>query len=147
MAIASSTLALMAAGASAIGAISQGQAAAKQAKFQSAVQRQQAARERQIAESEERDFRKKQSANIAQRRAELGGAGIRSTTGTPLLATEDFLSEAELQAQRIRQGGEVSATRLEQQADLTKAAGKSAQQRGMFRAGSSLLSGVSEFNK
>jgi len=133
--------------ASVIGSMSQASAAQDQADYQATVQRQQATRERQIAESEERDFRKRQSAALALRRAELGGSGVRGTTGTPLIAEEDFMSEAELQAQRIRQGGEVSATRLEQQADLTKAAGRSASQRGFMRAGSSLLTGFGEFNK
>ena len=145
MAITTTTAMLIAAGVSAASAVAQGQAAKKQSKFQSKVMEQQATRDRQVAEAQERDFRKQQSALQARRRAELGGSGVRGDTGTALLAEEDFLAEAELQAQRIRQGGEVSATRLEQQADMTRAAGKSAQTRGFMRAGSSLLTGAAQF--
>jgi len=143
VAIATTTALLIAAGVSAAGAIAQGQAAKKQSKFQSKVMEQQATRDRQVAEAQERDFRKEQSALQARKRAELGGAGVRGDTGTALIAEEDFLSEAELQAQRIRQGGEVSAMRTEQQADMTRMAGSAAQTRGFMRAGSSLLTGAS----
>lgn len=147
MAIASGTAALLAAGLSAVSAISQGQAAKKQANFQAAVNEQQAARERQVAAGEESDFRRQQSALLAERRAALGKSGIDISKGTPLLTASDFAAETELQALRIRSGGETQATRLQQQAALTRAGGKAAQRQGFFRAGSSLLSGYSEFNR
>jgi len=142
MAITTTTAMLIAAGVSAAGAVAQAQSAKRQSKFQAKVEEQQATRAREIAASEERDFKKNQSAILSQRRAELGGAGIMPSTGSALLAEEDFLKESELQAQRIRAGGETTATRLEQQADLTKMAGKSAATRGYMRAGSSLLTGI-----
>lgn len=134
-------LLLASAALNAVGSYSQGQAAKSQAEFQARVGEQQATRTRQIAASEEEDFRRKQSALLAQRRAALGKSGIDIGTGTPLLAAGDFAAETELQALRIRAGGETQATRLEQQAELTRAGGRSAAQRGLFRAGSSLLSG------
>jgi len=136
------SIALASAGLSALGAISQGRAANKQAEFQAKVQEQQAQRNRDIAEVEEKDFRRSQSQLLAQRRAALGASGVEQGTGTPLLAAEDFAGETELQARRIRAGGNVGASRLEQQAGLTRAAGRSSQQRGLFRGGSSLLSGI-----
>lgn len=144
MAVTTTTAILALAAVSAASSISQGQAAAKQAGFQATVQRQQAQREREISVAEEEDFRRRQSSFLAQRRAALGASGIRQGTGTPLLTSEDFAREVEFQALRIRSGGEVRATRAEQQAGLTSAAGRSARQRGFFRAGSSLLSGASE---
>ena len=144
MAIATSTALLIAAGITAASAISQGQAAKKQAKFQAAVNEQKAARERQFSASEEKDFRRRQSQLFAERRAALGAAGIEIGTGTPLIAAGDFAAETELQALRIRSGGETQATRLEQQAQLRRAAGRSAQRQGFFRAGASLLSGYGE---
>jgi len=147
MAIASTTLALIAAAAAAAGSIQQGQAIKAQSKFQAAVNEQQAARERLVSAGEEQDFRRQQSALLAERRAALGKSGIDIGKGTSLLAASGFAAETELQAQRIRAGGETQASRLEQQAVLTRAGGRAAQQQGLFRAGSSLLSGYSEFTK
>ena len=153
-----------------IGAISEGNAARQQADFNAAailqqserqaqiderqaqIKDQQSAREREVAGVEEDDFRREQRRLFAQRRAALGVSGIDISTGSPLLAAEDFITEAELQALRIRSGGETSAIRLRQQAvlgrsagrtsaTLTSAAGKSAQIRGFTRAGASLLTG------
>ena len=146
MAIASTTALLTAAGLSAAGSLSQGIAANRQARFESAVTRQQAARELEISAAEETDFRRRQSAFLAERRAAMGGSGIDVSTGSPLLSSEDFAAEVELNARRIRSGGQTRATRLEQQANLTRSAGRSAMTRGLFRAGSSLLSGFAEFN-
>lgn len=126
---------------SALGAIQQGRAAAAQARFQAAVQEQQATREQQLAEQREQDFRRRQSREMASRRAILGASGVEASAGSPLLVSEDFAGETELQALRIRNQGEVTATRLEQQAQLTRMQGRAARTAGFFRAGSSLLSG------
>ena len=147
MAIASSTALLIAAGLSAVGSISQGQAASSQAKFQAAVGEQQATRTRQIAVGDEEDFRRKQSRLLAERRAALGKSGTEIGTGTSLLAAEDFAAETELQALRIRSGGETQATRLQQQAELTRRKGRSQQLTGYLRGGASLLSGFAGFDR
>ena len=126
----------------AAGTIQQGVAANKQAKLQAGVLSQQATSERQQAEAREGDFRAAQSRAFASRRAALGASGVQSATGSPLLVSEDFAGEVELQALRIRSGGEVRATRLEQQALLNRFAGKSAQTSGFIRGGSLLLSGA-----
>ena len=147
-----------------VGAISQCSAARQQAEFQAAVtrqqterqaqiQEQQAARDIEVAAIDEENLRRKQRRDFAQRRAALGAAGIQLATGTPLLTAANFAAEAELQALMIRSGGVTTATRLRQEAELgrragitqsalTIAAGKSAQRRGVFRAGSSLLTGL-----
>lgn len=134
----------VAAAAAVLGAASsvqQGQAASKQAKFTAAAQTQQAERERQIAASNERDFRRQQSRLMATRRAALGASGVESSTGSPLLATEDFAAESELQALKIRSGGETNATRLEQSAQLQRMKGSAASTGGFLRAGSLLVAG------
>lgn len=125
----------------------------QQTEAQARITEQQAVREREIARAEERDYRREQSLRFGQMRATSGGSGVDITTGSPLLAAEDFLNEAELQAMRIRKGGQTVAQRLRQQADLDRyagmtqanlyeAAGDSARSRGYFRAGSSLLTGL-----
>jgi len=124
----------------AVSAVKSGQAARKESQARAAINEQQAARERVVAAGNERDFRRKQSFLMAQRRAGLGASGVRQGTGSPLLVADDFADEVDLQALRIREGGELRSTRLEQQAGLFRKAGQNAQTQG--RAGSSLLSGA-----
>ena len=149
MAIGSTTAALIAAGAtiigsgiSAIGSLRQGAAASSAADFEAQVLQQQAEREQRISASEERDFRREQSRLFAARRAALGASGVELASGSPLLAAGDFAAEVDRQAQRIREGGETRATRLSQQAALTRSRGASQRSAGLFGAGSSLLSGI-----
>lgn len=135
-----STIALMAAGGlGLVGGIAEGKAARAQADFQARVNEQQAVRERQVSKEEEKDFRRVQSSNFAERRAAMGASGVDIGSGSPLMASGDFAAEVELQAQRIRSGGDVRATRLEQEAALTRAAGRAAQRQGILRGGASLL--------
>lgn len=126
----------------AVGALSSGAAARRQGDLQSEVLRQQAERERLDAAARERDFRSQQSRLMARRRALLGASGVDPAAGSPLLTTEDMTGEAELQALRIRAGGETVSNRLQQQAVLERAKGRSEQSSGFFRAGASLLTGV-----
>lgn len=134
--------ALIGAGVTAASAIQQGQAAEDAAKFQSEINLQEAERERQIAEANEASFRKEQAGLQAKRRAILGGSSVDFSTGSPLLVTEDFANEVEVEALRVRNTGEVNATRLEQQSVLTLAAGANAASAANLRAGASLLSGI-----
>ena len=144
MPISTSTAILIGAGLSAVSAISQGQAAKKEAGFRATVAQQQAQREREVSDAEEEDFRRAQTTALAQRRAALGASGIDIGTGSPLLAASDFAAETELQALRIRSGGETRATRLEQNASLLRSSGRNAQRQGFMRAGSSLLTGFAD---
>ena len=127
----------------AVGAISSGRAQASAANTQAQIQQQQATRERQNAAAQEEDFRRRASRLKAERRAGLGAQGV-TGEGTPLLVDEDIAAEAELQALRIRNGGQVNETRLRQQAGLTAAGGAAKRKAGFFRAGASLLSGLNE---
>lgn len=127
---------------SALSSIQQGQAAQAQADTQAAILRQQAERDRQQAASDEEDFRRRQSRVLAARRAGLGASGAEPGVGSPLLVSEDFAGEVELQALRIRSGGELRATRAEQQADLQRLRGRAARTSGFTRGGALLLSGA-----
>ena len=104
--------------------------------------RQQADRERLQAKSDEEDFRRNQSRALAAGRAGQGASGIDPSTGSPLLVAADFASEVELSALRIRSGGEVRATRAEQQAGLVRQQGRAAGRAGFTRGGALLLSGI-----
>ena len=123
-------------------AVQSGVAAKGQAKLQAGVLQQQADRDRLQAASDEEDFRRNQSRVLASRRAAMGAAGVEQGTGSALLVSEDFAGETELQALRIRTGGEVRATRAEQQASLQRFAGRQAQTAGFIRGGSLLLTGA-----
>ena len=127
---------------SALSSLQQGQAAQAQANFQAGILRQQAESDRQVAAAKEEDFRRRQSFVLAQRRAALGAAGIEPASGSPLLVSEDFAGEVELQALRIRSGGEVTATRAEQQAVLQRFKGRAARTSGFTRGGALLLTGA-----
>ncbi len=135
-------LAVVGAVVGAVGAIRSGNAAKKQADFQAKVAQNQATRERQVAASQAEDSRRASSRRRAAGVAEGGASGVRSGTGSSLFVAEDFAGEEELQALRILEGGEVGASRLESEATLLKAKGKSAQTAGFFRAGSTLLKGA-----
>ena len=145
MAIGSTGLALFSAIVGAASSISQSHDAKKQARAQENSARAEAQNAREIAAATERDFRRRQSQAFGELLAARGTAGTEFGTGSSLIAAGDFAAETELQAMRIRKGGEVQSTRLEQQADLYRKAGSSAQQRGYARAGASLLSGLSEY--
>ena len=127
---------------SAFSALAQGFAQKRAADFQAAILTQQAARDRQQAASDEEDFRRRQSRAFAARRAQLGASGVEPGAGSPLLVSEDFVSETELGALNIRSGGETRATRLEQQAVLQRFKGRAARTAGFIRGGALLLTGA-----
>lgn len=127
---------------SAIGSIRQGQAAQQQANLQAQILQQQADRDRLEAAAKEEDFRREQSRLLAKRRAGLGASGVEPAAGSPLLVSEDFAGEVELQALRIRSGGELTATRAEQQAVLQRFKGRAARSSGFTRGGALLLTGA-----
>ncbi len=144
MAVTATTAAVLAGSAAAIaaaGAISQGISARETARAQADVAEQQADQARRVAKQREDDFRRRQKRAASFVRAAGGASGVDFSTGSPLLASEDFARETEKQAQRIREGGLVEATRLEQQAGFLRDRGQAAFRSGIFGAGSSLLSG------
>jgi hypothetical protein len=73
----------------------------------------------------------------------LAGSGVTSE-GTPLLVDDAALDEALLGEATIRVGGQTRATRLEQQAVLSRFRGQAARATGALRAGSTLLTGFGE---
>lgn len=129
---------------SAVGAVRQGKAQANALEYEADIARQQAEQERTASRQEEEGFRRDQSRLLAKRRATMGGSGVDTSMGSPLLASEDFASEVELQAQRIRAGGELRATRLGQQAGLYQSQASGARTAGYVRGGSLLVGGAGD---
>jgi hypothetical protein len=148
-------LALIGTAISAVGMIQQGQAQGAQANFQAGVARnnaiiaqQQATRARQQAAIDEGDFRRDQSDLMASRRSLMGGLGV-TGAGSPLAVSSDFAGETEYNAQTIRNQGEVTANRLQQevmnqqaQASLYGMQGRQAVTSSYYRAGGTLMSGM-----
>lgn len=132
--------------ASAAGAISSGQAAQRQADFEATQLRQQAERDRQIARQQADDARDDEARRRAALRAAVGGSGV-TLEGTPLNVLSDLAAEAEFQALRIEAGGETAASRAQSQAALRRFEGRSAQRSGFTRAGATLLTGASRFDR
>jgi hypothetical protein len=147
MGVSAATAILIGSGVSAVGAISGGQAAGELGEQQAAISAEQALQEKLLTEAEVRDFARNQSRVFGERRAALGASGIDPSTGSAVLAAEDFAAEVELNKRRIQLGGEVRATRLEQQADLQRQAGRAAKTAGFFRGGASLLTGIGASNQ
>ena len=135
-------VAIIGAVAGAASSLREGQEAESQADFEAAVKAQQAERERRIAAGDEEGFRIAQSRLQGDRTAQLGASGVDPTTGSPVDTGGDLAAEIELQALRIREGGQVRGTRLDQESLLTSAAGDTARTRGQARAGASLLRGA-----
>lgn len=134
-------LALAGTAAAAAGTAVSGVAQANQAEFQAEIAKQQAARERALAERQEKDFRRAQSRLTASSRARRAASGL-SGAGSSLLVEENIAAETELGALDILNSGLVSATRLQQEARLQKAAGRAALVKGGIGAASTLLTGV-----
>lgn len=124
---------------SALGIIQQGKAAKNAADFQANVLAQQAARDRANALVAADDQRRADTQFKKKRLALLGGSGVEIGTGSSLLVDADIAKEAELSAQRILSGGEVTAQRRTQQAALARLEGGNARKASIISAGGSLL--------
>jgi hypothetical protein len=123
---------------SATSAISGGNQAAANARYQSELYQRQADRERQIAALDESEYRRRGSALMATQRARLGGAGV-DISGTALDVSDATAAELELQALKIRSGGDARASDLESQGILSRYAGGQAARQGFLNAGGKAL--------
>jgi hypothetical protein len=136
------------------GAIKQGQAQKAQAKYQSAVERnnatiagwqaEDATKRGQIAEQRQRLAT---SRLAGAQRAGMASSGVELTSGSPLDVLGDTAQLGELDALTIRSnaereayGARVQQSSLTAQSGLTQMAGRDAQQASYISAGSSLLS-------
>lgn len=128
----------------AIGSIQEGNAAGNAADFNARASEQQAAQERDAAAAEGRDYRRQEGRRRASSLAARGASGT-TGAGSPLLVDEATVREIALGASRIKYGGDVKATRLQQEAELYRMRGRSSRTAGYLNAGTSLLSGASSW--
>ena len=119
-------------------------AQADAAEFNATALEQQAARERQVAGLEAAEAEREGSRAIGRDRALRSASGV-AFTGTPLLVDEDTVGSIAFNSAIIRAGGNVSATRLQQQAQIGRIGARSTRTGGFFRAGETLLTGAAQF--
>ena len=142
---------------SVVGAVSQGQSAAGNARFQSQVAGQNAelarrnqVRSQQQAAIDEEDYRRDSSRALAARRAAGGGIGVLLSEGSFAAGQAEIEGENELNALRLRnqfavRTGEFGLEAQSQaaQGQLFGAQAKQAQTASLFKAGSAVFSGAS----
>lgn len=125
---------------SAMGAIAQGNAAAASAKYNAAAQEQQARAEKDAASAEAQDYRRQNNAQVAAARAARMASGV-TMAGSPLMVEEATVREIALGSARLVNRGAQRATRLRNEAELSRMNAKASRTAGYLNAGSSLLSG------
>jgi hypothetical protein len=121
------------------GTLSSGAMAYQQAQVQAKTQEQQADFARKQSEIDANEFRRKQRRLLGTARATRGATGVDLLSGSPLLVDDETIDEIVFQTERVRQGGDITATRLEQQASFTRAEGTSALAGSVLKAGGTFL--------
>ncbi|MCK5642973.1 MAG: hypothetical protein KAJ19_19350, partial [Gammaproteobacteria bacterium] len=122
-------------------ALSQASAQKRLASRNAAISEQNAIQVKNEAAFEESVKRSETQRLKASQRALQGASGGGVDTGSSLLVLEEQAVAGELDALTIRYKGEVGATRARNQAGTDRFEGQIAKQTGIFKAGTSLLSG------
>ena len=133
---------LSAAGAavSAAGSIKKGQATQQAATYNAEVDQQRAAEEKDQAAASTQDYIRKGSDTVESAVAAQGATGV-TGEGSPLMVDENTVRQVALGAQRTLAGGDLRASRLQDDAKLQKMKGDAAITASYLDAGSSLLTG------
>ena len=127
----------------AIGALREGNAAQATAEAQARIAEQQAQAQRNQAQFEVAQERRERRRAFGQQVAQLGSQGT-ALTGQPIDLLADSAKQDELALQAIRFRSEIGARDLENQAELRRFRGRQARSAGVFKAGTSLLTGGTE---
>lgn len=133
------TVAAIGAAVAAVGTVASGAMSFMQARSQAKAQEQQADFTRRQAEIDASEFRRNQRRLLGEARATRGATGVDLLSGSPLLVDDETIDEIIFQTERVRQGGEITAGRLENQAQFTRAAGTSALVGSVIEAGGTFL--------
>lgn len=131
--------------AGAAGMYGMAQSQANAAEYQANVAKQESKQALSDAQEASADFLKRQRLMLSSARANRAASGVDITQGSPLLTDIDLTNEIAIQNERIRRGGLLSSNRLQQQANLNRMSARGYRTAGALNAGSTLLSGVSEF--
>lgn len=125
----------------AAGSIQKGQAAKQAADYNAAVDAQRAAEEKDQAAASTQDYIRKGSDVESSAVAAQGATGV-TGSGSPLMVDENTVRQVALGAARTLQGGDLRASRLQDDATLQKMKGDNAVTASYLDAGSSLLTSV-----
>jgi hypothetical protein len=131
---------VVAAGASAYGAYSSGQAASEAADYNAKVADIQGKSAQDAADLEAEDRRKRGRALLGTQLATAGASGV-ALEGSPLLMMVDSGVNEELEARRIQYKGYLAALGAGSQAALSRYQGSQTARAGQIGAGTSLLRG------
>lgn len=111
------------------------------ANYQASLDTQRAARGEKETEQINRDFLQARADDFGTRRSLLGISGGNTEQGSLLNVSSDYAGEIAYQSAKILNQGQVTSSRLQQQAALTRASGANARRAGASRAGSTVLLG------
>lgn len=136
-------LAIAGAGLAAGGALFKGQATKQASDYNAAVDNQRAVEERDQAQASTQDYIRKGTDTLEAGRAARGATGVTSE-GSPLMVDENTVRQVALGAARTLQGGELRASRLQDDATLQRMKGENAVTASYLDAGSSLLTAGSK---
>lgn len=130
---------------SAGGALFKGQATKDAADYNAAVDYQRAAEEKDQAGASAQDYIRKGSDTVESAVASQGATGV-TGEGSPLMVDENTVRQVALGASRTLQGGQLRASRLQDDATLQKMKGENAVTGSYLDAGGSLLTSVGKFS-
>lgn len=133
------TIAAIAASVSAAATLASGAMSFMQARSQAKVMEQQANFERAQAQIDADEFRRRQRRLLGTARATRGATGVDLLSGSPLQVDDATIDQIVFETERVRQGGDIRAMRMEQQAGFTRASGASALAGSVLSAGSTFL--------
>lgn len=129
----------------AAGSIQKGQAAQQAAQYNAAVDNQRAAEETDQANAQTQDYIRKGSDIETGAVASQGATGV-TGSGSPLMVDENTVRQVALGAARTLQGGQLRASRLQDDATLQRMKGDNAVTSSYLDAGSSLLTSVGKMS-
>lgn len=140
-----SMFSLLGTGVSAAGQIAAGQNAQAMANAEAAELKRRAAEERAAAQREAMEKRKKANLLLSRSQAVSAASGAGATDPTVLAVEGGIAKEGEYQADVENYLGESRARGLIHKAAMTQAEGADAKQASLFRAGGTILSGISPY--
>tara|TARA_R110002020_G_scaffold464044_1_gene684412 strand:- start:199 stop:909 length:711 start_codon:yes stop_codon:yes gene_type:complete len=112
-----------------------------QANFQAQLDTQLGSRKEDESKQAARDYQTARGYDIGTQRSLLGRSGGNPYKGSLLNVQSDYAGEVAYQTAKILNQGQVTSSRLQNQAALTRMAGSSARQAGFQRAGGTVLLG------
>jgi hypothetical protein len=130
---------------SAVGSITKGQATKQASDYNAAVDVQRAAEEKDQAAASTQDYLRKGSDTVESAVASQGATGV-TGEGSPLMVDENTVRQVALGAARTLQGGQLRASRLQDDATLQRMKGDNAVTGSYLDAGGSLLTSLGKFS-